>query len=100
MKANFDENFLSLIINFSEGYKLVFEENFDKIDLLIKENFKKNNYEIIIISNSSNEKDFAYLKNLINKYENVRILFVDQIVNPEIAYTVGLESCIGDLMIT
>ena len=42
MKANFDENFLSLIINFSEGYKLVFEENFDKIDLLI-ENFKKNN---------------------------------------------------------
>ncbi len=100
MKANFDENFLSLIINFSEGYKLVFEENFDKIDLLIKENFKKNNYEIIIISNSSNEKDFAYLKNLVNKYENVRILFVDQIVNPEIAYTVGLESCIGDLMIT
>ena len=46
------------------------------------------------------KKDFAYLKNLVNKYENVRILFVDQIVNPEIAYTVGLESCIGDLMIT
>ena len=100
MKVNFDENFLSLIINFSEGYKLVFEENFDKINFLIKENFKKNNYEIIIISNTSNEEDFSYLKNLVNRYENVRILFVEQMVNPEVAFTVGLESCIGDLMIT
>ncbi len=100
MKTNFDENFLSLVINFSDGYNLILKENFDKINLLIEENFKKNNYEILIISNTSNEDDFSYLKTLVSKYDNIRILFVEQIVNPEALFAVGIESCIGDLIIT
>jgi len=34
------------------------------------------------------------------KYENIRILFIEELINPEVVYSVGLESCIGDLMIT
>ena len=76
MKNNFDENFLSLIVNFSEGFKIVFDENFDEINSIIQKNFTKNNYEIIIVSNTTSENDYSYLKDLAGKYENIRILFI------------------------
>lgn len=100
MKKNFDENFLSLIVNFSEGFKTIFDETFAEIQSIVQKNFVKNNYEIIIVTNTTVEKDYSYLKVLASKYENIRILFVEESNNPEILYTVGLESCIGDLMIT
>ena len=100
MQNSFDENHLSLIINYSEGYNLVFEEYFDEVFSIIKKNFVKNNFEIIIINNTSNENDYEYLCKLVEKYENIRILFIEEGINSEIVYSAGLESCIGDLMIT
>ena len=100
MQSSFDENYLSLIINYSDGYNLVFDEHFDDVLYIIKKNFVKNNYEIVIINNTSNENDYEYLCKLIKKYENIRILFIEELINPEVVYSVGLESCIGDLMIT
>ena len=41
MLNNYDENFLSMVINYSNGYKLVFEENFDELYLMVNKNFTK-----------------------------------------------------------
>jgi len=36
MQSSFDENYLSLIINYSDGYNLVFDEHFDDVLSIIK----------------------------------------------------------------
>ena len=67
MLNNYDENFLSMVINYSNGYKLVFEENFDELYLMVNKNFTKNNFEIIIVNNIHDEIDFIFLKELCKK---------------------------------
>ena len=100
MLNNYDENFLSLVINYSNGYKLVFEENFDELYLMVNKNFTKNNFEIIIVNNIHDEIDFIFLKELCTKYNNIRILSVEEIVDNEALFSIGLASSIGDLIIT
>ena len=100
MLNNYNENFLSLVINYSNGYKLVFEENFDELYLMVNKNFTKNNFEIIIVNNIHDEIDFIFLKELCKKYDNIRILSVEEIVDSEALFSIGLASSIGDLIIT
>jgi len=100
MLNNYDENFLSMVINYSNGYKLVFEENFDELYLMVNKNFTKNNFEIIIVNNIHDEIDFIFLKELCKKYNNIRILSVEEIADNEALFSIGLASSIGDLIIT
>jgi hypothetical protein len=100
MRNNYNENFLSLVINYSKGYKVVFEEHFDELYSIVNKNFIKNNYEIIIVNNLHHETDFIYLNKLCKKYENIRILFVEDITNDEALFSIGLANSIGDLIIT
>ncbi len=97
---NFNENFASLILNYSKNYKKIFEDNFYEVHKLIEKKFIKNNYEIVIINNTNNEEDFEFLRNLTEKYENIRVIFLEEVVDQETAFTIGLESSIGDVIIT
>ena len=72
MKNNFP--FCSIIILNYFGEKVI-----DKtINSVLNINYPKNNYEIIIVDNNSQDKSQAILKKIAKKYKNIKLIFSDK----------------------
>lgn len=62
-------------------------------DILIK-NYQ--NYEILIVDNTSEDDTVIKIRNLHSKIPNIKIIGLSKKTNKDVAYTAGLDNCIGD----
>jgi polyisoprenyl-phosphate glycosyltransferase len=54
------------------------------------------NYEIIVVDNNSDDKTHNKLRGMFKEITNIRIIRLSRKYSIEIAYTAGVDNCIGD----
>jgi|SRR5882724_452016 len=57
------------------------------------------NYEIIIIDNNSFDQTLGKMQNICKNISNIKIIKLARIYDIDLAYTAGLDNCIGDYAI-
>lgn len=57
------------------------------------------NYEILIVDNNSSDDTINKIRNLYQKILHIRIVQLSKIYNSDIAFTAGLDYCIGDYVV-
>jgi len=72
----------------------------DKIDKINKELIKLHtNYEILVVDNSSEDKTIEKIRDLQKNTPFIRALILSKEYSTDIAFTAGLDNCIGDYAI-
>jgi len=58
------------------------------------------NWEIVLVDDGSRDGTTARVKELLGRYEGVRLLRLSRAFGLDVAITCGLESAIGDVVVT
>jgi glycosyltransferase involved in cell wall biosynthesis len=64
---------------------------------VLDENFK--HYEILLVDNGSTDNSVALVKEVIGRYNSIRLLILSKENDGEIAFTAALENSIGDYVV-
>lgn len=98
MKKNQNNSYLQEII---VSVILIVQNNEINIEKIIRKTNeilleRYPNYEIIIVENKSHDKISSKISALLDEITNIRVLRLAKIYSIDIAYTAGLDNCIGD----
>lgn len=87
--------FCSIIVLNYFGEKVI-----DKtINSILNINYPKNNYEIIIVDNNSQDKSRLILKKFAKKYKNIKLIFSDKNLGFAAGNNLGIRKTIGKYVI-
>lgn len=90
-------NIFTSVVVISSNDSLILKARIRQIHEILSEYFDF--FELLIVENGSTDQSINILKQLQLKYHNIRVLGLSRHYNTEIAYTAGLENCIGDYVI-
>ncbi len=97
IKSNIlQETIISLIIITQNDGGLI-SKVLTELNEILKKEFP--NYEILVIDNNSTDNTLKQIHKLYKQIPNIKIIRLSKASSPDIAYTAGLDNCIGDYAI-
>lgn len=95
-KIDSREIIITAIIVTRDDVNLI-EDVLKQINNVLSENFQ--NYEILIVDNASEDNTVTKIRELHQRIPNIKIIRLSKETNIDVAYTAGLDNCIGDYAI-
>ena len=89
--------FVSVVCRLRDERELV-EPLLEDLTRVLKAHYE--NWEIVLVDDGSRDGTTARVKELLGRYEGVRLLRLSRAFGLDIAITAGLESAIGDVVVT
>ncbi|HKC60671.1 MAG TPA: glycosyltransferase family 2 protein [Myxococcales bacterium] len=89
--------FVSVVCRLRDERELV-EPLLEDLTRVLKPHYE--NWEIVLVDDGSRDGTTARVKELLGRYEGVRLLRLSRAFGLDIAITAGLESAIGDVVVT
>src|SRR5207244_1834823 len=89
--------FVSVVCRLRDERALV-ESLLEDLTRVLRANYE--NWEIVLVDDGSRDGTTARVKELLGRYEGVRLLRLSRAFGLDVAITAGLESAIGDVVVT
>ncbi len=89
--------FVSVVCRLRDERDLV-ESLLEDLTRVLRANYE--NWEIVLVDDGSRDGTTARVKELLGRYEGVRLLRLSRAFGLDVAITAGLESAIGDVVVT
>ena len=89
--------FVSVVCRLRDERQLV-EALLDDLTRVLRSHYE--NWEIVLVDDGSRDGTTARVKELLGRYEGVRLLRLSRAFGLDVALTAGLESAIGDVVVT